>query len=160
MTDIDISPEAVEQLARLDENGGTCDTQFVGYAATLRALSSALLQSRAETAAAYERAAVVADAQERVAHKRADSDDGVWDDGVVFGTEIGARIIAREIRALATPDQSSALAAVVAQAVADEREVCWETCDQIGRGLEENEYADESVGAFDSAAAIRRRGQA
>ena len=160
MTDIDISPEAVEQLARLDENGGTCDTQFVGYAATLRALSSALLQSRAETAAAYERAAVVADAQERVAHKRADSDDGVWDDGVVFGTEIGARIIAREIRALATPDQSSALAAVVAQAVADEREACAWTATSFLTG---NPLAGEPLRSptpNEIAAAIRSRGQA
>ena len=56
MTDIDISPEAVERMACiLDGRGGFVKGNVV--VATLRALSAALTQSRAERAAAYERAA-------------------------------------------------------------------------------------------------------
>ena len=56
MTDIDISPEAVERMACiLDGRGGFVKGNVV--VATLRALSEALTQSRAERAAAYERAA-------------------------------------------------------------------------------------------------------
>ena len=55
MTDIDISPKAVERLA----DGYSRSIGF-GTATTLRALSAALTQSRAETAAAYERAAQLA----------------------------------------------------------------------------------------------------
>ena len=59
MTDIDISPEAVERMACiLDGRGGFVKGNVV--VATLRALSAALTQSRAERAAAYERAAEAA----------------------------------------------------------------------------------------------------
>lgn len=46
MTDIDISSEAVEQLAHHDDIGGDA----LRFAPTLRALSAALTQSRAEMA--------------------------------------------------------------------------------------------------------------
>ena len=59
MTDIDISPEAVERMACiLGVRGGFVKDNVV--VATLRALSAALTQSRAERAAAYERAAEAA----------------------------------------------------------------------------------------------------
>lgn len=92
MTTIDISLKAVEQLARLDENGGTCDTQFIGYAATLRALSTALTQSRAETAAAYEQIA-----------------------NEVFRWSIAA---SEEIRVLTTTESTAALNMLIAEAEA------------------------------------------
>ena len=57
MTDIDISPEAVERLARSDDDYEIGHVQCLRFAPTLRALSTALAQSRAETAAAYEAAA-------------------------------------------------------------------------------------------------------
>ena len=49
MTNINISPEAVEHLCTIHEG-----YEQHGTVATLRALSAALKQSRAETAAAYE----------------------------------------------------------------------------------------------------------
>ena len=53
MTDIDISPEAVERLACiLEGRGGFVKDSTITV--TLRALSAALTQSRAETAAALE----------------------------------------------------------------------------------------------------------
>ena len=45
--------------------------------------------------------------------------------------------------------------AEAAAMVAAERERCASLCEEIGRGLELNEYEDEAVGAFDAAAAIR-----
>ena len=92
MSDIDISPEAVEQLAHHDDIGGDA----LRFAPTLRALSAALTQSRAETAAVIERAAKL------------------FDDG----TNVTCAAIGRCIRAIATPDQSSALAAIEAAAEA------------------------------------------
>ena len=50
---IDISPEAVERFALLCKNAG-----FVDCMTTLRALSAALTTSQAETAAAFEAAAM------------------------------------------------------------------------------------------------------
>ena len=61
MTTTDISPEAVERLACiLEGRGGFVKDSTITV--TLRALSAALTQSRAETAAAYERAAEAANA--------------------------------------------------------------------------------------------------
>jgi hypothetical protein len=54
---IDITPEAVEQLARLDDDCEIGHLQCLRFAPTLRALSAALAASQAETAAAYEAAA-------------------------------------------------------------------------------------------------------
>ena len=55
MTDTDISPGAVETLAQAFDV-----LEYPQTAITIRALSAALTQSRAETAAAYERAAEIA----------------------------------------------------------------------------------------------------
>lgn len=67
----------------------------------IEALQAQLAEARR---AALEEAAKVADAQEAKAQTRYDADDEDetdWDGGVVFGTKIGARIIAAAIRALA-----------------------------------------------------------
>ena len=111
MTDIDISPEAVERLACILEwRGGFVKDSTI--TATLRALSAALTQSRAETAAAYERAAEMCIAPE-AAHI-------AW--YMKWGNfpKRSARheFIAAMIRALTTPEQSSALAAIEAAAEA------------------------------------------
>lgn len=88
MTDIDISSEAVEQLAHHDDIGGDA----LRFAPTLRALSASLTQSRAETAAAYERAAHEA-----------------W--------KYGGSGFEKAIRTIATPDQTAALDKLIAEAV-------------------------------------------
>ena len=136
MTDIDISPEAVEHLCAIHEG-----YEQHGTVATLRALSAALTklqqgqpyryigkdmktilardledqrdaalaaltQSRAETAAAYERAAKQCD---KIAGNTAD---------FPRDHRRAAGQCASNIRALATPDQSSALTAIEAAAEA------------------------------------------
>jgi len=111
MTDIDISSEAVERLdAALASQIGddisvifNHESLFKRSRGMILALSAALTQSRAETAAAYERAA------NRVAN-----------------CYIGTEHIEAAIRALATPDQSLSLAAVVAEAKADALGGPWE----------------------------------
>ncbi len=58
--------------------------------------------------AALEAAGKVADAQEAQANKTTNEADEEtqtdWDGGVLFGTEIGARMIARRIRSLSPAD--------------------------------------------------------
>ncbi|MGB1216141.1 MAG: hypothetical protein ACPG4X_22465, partial [Pikeienuella sp.] len=46
----DISPEAVERLASIEDNGGCADLQFTWYAHTLRALSARVAELEAEVA--------------------------------------------------------------------------------------------------------------
>lgn len=113
MTTIDISPESGEQLAHHDDIGGDA----LRFAPTLRALSASLTQSRAETAAAYERAAVTLDKE--AASLRADASRfrGGTDphhDRMNFAS--AAIKQASAIRALATPEQTFALDAVRAEA--------------------------------------------
>lgn len=88
-----------------------------GYA---EGFGKASVAQDAAVAAALERAEGIATAQEAQANKRqAEADDEAQTDfnaGVLFGTEIGARMIAREIRSLITKSQSDALAAVRAEA--------------------------------------------
>lgn len=112
MTDIDISPEAVERMACiLDGRGGFVKGNVV--VATLRALSAALTQSRAERAAAYERAAEMI---REYPH-------------FMLMTPDQKKVcvhLAQVIRALATPDQSSALAALIAEAKAEALGGPWE----------------------------------
>lgn len=101
MTDTDISPEAVERLC---SGSGPKYRSIAKVNETLRALSAALTQSRAETAAVIERAAQEVDCG-----------------GCRGDCPMPATCCARDaasIRAIATPDQSSALAAVEAAAEA------------------------------------------
>jgi hypothetical protein len=64
--------------------------------------------ARLAVALAYQRAGDIAAAQETQANRRSQEDDDEtqsdWDGGVLFGTEIGARIIAKDILALANSD--------------------------------------------------------
>jgi len=112
MTDIDISPESVEQLAHHDDIGGDA----LRFAPTLRALSAALTKAQAETAAAFDRAAVAMGTYHwnRYASKE---DGGTLSSPAVF-TSHTHQHVERAIRALATIDQSSALAAIEAAAEA------------------------------------------
>ena len=92
MTTIDISPESVEQLAnRLHHQWYRQDAQLV------LALSAALTQSRAETAAGIEASAILI---------------AFHSGPIPFREEI-----ARKIRAIATPDQTAALDKLIAEAV-------------------------------------------
>jgi|GEM_PF-4553297 len=49
---VDISPEAVERIASIEDSGGVCDLQFTLYAPTLRALSARLAETEAALATA------------------------------------------------------------------------------------------------------------
>lgn len=97
---IDITPEAVEQLARLNENGGTYDTQFIGYAAVLRALSAALTASQAETAAAYEYVAAMVV-------------------GACGDASVNDMFLSEAIRALTPADSNAALDRIIVESRAD-----------------------------------------
>ena len=146
MTETDISPEAVERLACiLEGRGGFVKDSTI--TATLRALSAALTlhqndanyqcrervkeweranaaelaltKSRAETAAAYERAAGVLDthgdsaATEALGARLCCNGDMCG----CRGADVGS-YLQHLIRALTTPEQSSALAAIEAAAEA------------------------------------------
>lgn len=115
MTETDISPEAVERLACiLEGRGGFVKDSTI--TATLRALSAALTQSRAETAtlrsfiadfAAFDFAACY----RHPTSSPEDDGDDVTDAEPVWAWQ-------EDARALTTPDQASALAAVEAAAEA------------------------------------------
>ena len=102
----DISPEAVERLAEY------CRHVPGGVSATLRALSAALTQSRAETAAVIELAATAIANVEQFTRWKKGKWKGATAQGILLDDAQNA------IRALATPDQSSALAAIEAAAEA------------------------------------------
>lgn len=105
MTDPDISPEAVDILIAVWEMGGLQQSELHLLTDTCRAQSAALTQSRAETAAAYERAAEMI---REYPH-------------FMLMTPDQKKVcvhLAQVIRALATPDQSSALAVLIAEAEA------------------------------------------
>ena len=53
MTDTDTSPEAVERLASIEDNGGCADLQFTGYGPTLRALSARVAGLQGELQEVY-----------------------------------------------------------------------------------------------------------
>lgn len=144
MTDIDISPEAVDILIAVWEMGGLQQSELHLLTDTCRALSAALTQaqdhldrwintcaaqdqtladmrveltqSRAETAAAYERAAVAMGTYHW--NRYASKEDGGTLSGPAVFTSHTHQHVERAIRALATPDQSSALAAIEAAAEA------------------------------------------
>ena len=104
MTDIDISPDAIEHLCFIHAG-----YEQHGTVTTLRAMQAALQRSRAETAAAIERAAAWMDSEALTPEELAQG----------FGFTVDyPRVAAAKIRALTTPDQSAALAAVVADAEA------------------------------------------
>jgi uncharacterized protein YukE len=94
----------------------------------------ALTQSRAETAAAYERAA-----------DRADNDAQMyWENGAVSASAALVNVAAA-IRALATPEQSAALDAVKAEAWAqgmrEAAEIADELAEEVSRGHDNGERA-------------------
>lgn len=114
MTDLD---KAIAELRRVTPESSPWEVGDIGagyspvdyHIATIlnAVLSGALIPATerdAAVAAALERAEGIATAQEAQANKRqAEADDEAQTDfnaGVLFGTEIGARMIAREIRAL------------------------------------------------------------
>ena len=95
MTTIDISPEAVERLCTChpdDNPPRPCPQKYALTDCRIAALSAALTQSRAETDAAYERAAHEA-----------------W--------KYGGSGFEKAIRTIATPDQTAALDKLIAEAV-------------------------------------------
>jgi len=109
MTDTNSSPEAVTTWT--PANGG----MWVSLS-DYKALFAVLTQSRAETAAAYERAAVTMGTYHwnRYASKE---EGGTLSSPAVFTSHTHQHAEAA-IRALATPDQSSAIAAIEAAAEA------------------------------------------
>ena len=127
MTDIDISPEALARLrtdlrvkAAMINMGESIawgsETALMDAAADCNdALSAALTQSRAETAAVIEQARnAVASVHEWSPYIAGSKESKAWITG-----HIGATKRADEaIRALTTPDQSSALAAIESAAEA------------------------------------------
>jgi hypothetical protein len=120
----DITPEAVERLAaNLDSFVNYSSPRFVSCddAKTLRALSAALTASQAETAAAYEVAAMALDdvaANWSCGHDVRDCD--CFRDIEQWG------FAADEVRALTPADSKAALDRMIAEARADALSGLWE----------------------------------
>ena len=119
MTNIDISPEAVERLKNRLAEFWAYDTGHLFGAADdiIDALSAALTQSRAETAAAYERAVEVLDMEaEDLKSDASRFRSGTDPHHYRMNFASAAIRQAKAIRALAKPDQTAALDEVKAAA--------------------------------------------
>ena len=92
---------AAQQCLFSDGSGLCGDEWGHQYCAMKRRAEAAEAKLAQAVAGERERCARVADAQEGLATRReaaADDDESDWDGGVVFGTKIGARMIAAAIR--------------------------------------------------------------
>ena len=109
--------------------------------------------------AVVEEMAEVATAQERKAHIRSQQDDDEtqsdWDGGVLFGTEIGARIIARDIRALRPDDATAALQRMLREARNEglEKAVC--SVSDLTHWIGDDDHGTTLVSLQDALSSIR-----